>query len=361
MNNKHVVSSNRIVCLAALASACVLGSPAQALELNIYGVGHFSADSVDDGADSGTYVASNSSRLGFSGNHELGNGIKAIFQIESGVDLTGQGENDGNGPTATGNSSVFTAARDSYAGLTGGFGTVIAGKLGGLNQWLYDYNLFGDQVGDLGNVWGASGLPGRVTDAVHYRTPDLSGLSVGLSYVPDEDTTVTRDAMIAKADYATAGLKIGGAYAKVGQDDPVNDNDWVVTVVTASYDFGQFSVGGGLQNETDIGGVSGADRSSYTLGTSMKVGASGSLKAQYAVSNYDANNSDSTQLAIGYDHALNKYTTVYVAYAKVDNDDLATITANNWGHGDAVSPTAGNDPSALSLGVVVKFDGSLLP
>lgn len=359
MNNKYCSRGDKNwIAVTALAGAFVVASPVQALEMNLYGVGHLSADSVDDGTNSGTYVASSSSRLGFRGNHDLGNGMKAVFQLESGLDLTGQGANDGNGPTATGNSSIFTAARDSYAGIAGGFGMVIAGKLGGLNQWLYDYNLFGDQVGDLGNVWGASGLPGRVSDAVHYRMPDISGFSLGLSYVPDENTTVTRDAMIAKADYATGGLKIGGAYARLGQDP---GNDWVVTAVTASYDFAQFSVGGGLQNETDIGGISGADRRSYTVGASMKLGANGTLKAQYAVSNYDAADSDSSQVAVGYDHTLNQYTTVYVAYAKVTNDNLATITANNWGHGDAVTPAAGKDPSALSLGVVVKFDGSLLP
>jgi predicted porin len=346
-------SDRNWLAVATLAGACVLASPVQALELNVYGVGHLSADSVDDGTDSDTRIASNSSRLGFRGNHDLGNGMKAVFQLESGLDLTGQGGNDGNGGPAGETSHVFTAARDSYAGVAGGFGMVIAGKLGGLNQWLYDYNLFGDQVGDLGNVWGASGLPGRVTNAVHYRTPDLGGLSVGLSYVPDENPATSTDASIVKADYATGALKVGGAYAKIG----TAGNDWTVTAVTASYDLGQFSVGGGLQNESDIGGVSGADRSSYTLGASMKLGANGTLKAQYAISNFDADNMDSTQLAVGYDHALNPYTTVYVAYAKVDNDDLAAVSANNWGHGDNVG--AAGDPSALSVGLVVKFDAGL--
>jgi predicted porin len=347
-NNFH--RRNKVwIAVTTLAGACVLASPVQALELNVYGVGHLSADSVDDGNESATFIASNSSRLGFRGNQDLGNGMKAVFQIESGVDLTGQGGNDGNGGAEGDTNGVFTAARDSYAGIAGGFGMVIAGKLGGLNQWLYDYNLFGDQVGDLGNVWGASGLPGRAANAAHYRTPDFGGLSVGLSYVPDEDTTVTADASIVKADFATGGLKVGGAYAKVGED-------WTVTALTASYDLGQFTVGAGAQNESDIAGISGADRSSYTVGASMKLGANGTLKAQYAVSNPDADDSDSRQLAVGYDHSLNKYTTVYVAYAKVDNDDGAAITANNYGHGDAVGVVAGNDPSALSVGLVVKFD-----
>ncbi len=340
--------------MAALASAVSLAMPVQALELNVYGVGHLSADNVNDGADSAIHVTSNSSRLGFRGNQDIGDGMKVLFQLESGADLSGQGSNDGNGGGTT--SGVFTDARDSYVGLGGGFGTVLAGKLGGLNQWLYDYNLFGDQVGDLGNIWGGSGLPGRVNNALHYRTPDFNGISVGLSYVPDEDPAVSTDSTIAKVDYADGALKVGGAVASVGQ---ASGDDWSVTAVTASYDFGKFSVGGGVQNETNMGGVSGADRSSYTLGASMKVGAKGTLKAQIANSSADGADNDASQIAIGYDHSLNKYATVYVAYAATTNEDTATFTANNWGHGDTVTPVAGDDPNAVSVGVVVKFDAGL--
>ncbi|WP_303904582.1 porin [Thiohalomonas denitrificans] len=359
-NNNRSARDMNWLRITALAGACALATPAQALQLNIYGVGHVSADSVDNGTDSESFIASNSSRLGFRGNHELGNGLAAVFQYEAGVDLTGQGGNDGNGAAAGSTSDIFTAARDSYAGLSGGFGSVVAGKVGGLNQWLYDYNLFGDQVGDLGNVWGGSGLPGRVTDALQYQTPNVGGLSLGLTYVPDEDADVSEDVIIAKADYATGGLNLGGAYTQLGQDDPVNDDDWTVVAVTASYGFDRFTVGGGLQSETDIGGVSGADRSSYTVGASAKVGANGLWKAQYATSDHDNDDQDASQIAIGYDHAVNDYTTVYAAYAAVDNDDAAAITANNYGHGDAVTPALGKDPSAFSLGIVIKFDAGLI-
>jgi len=55
-------------------------------------------------------------------------------------------------------------ARDSFLGLRShDYGSIQFGRVGGLNQWLYDYNLFADQVGDLGNIWGGDGLPGRWT------------------------------------------------------------------------------------------------------------------------------------------------------------------------------------------------------
>ncbi len=350
-NSKHC--NKKWFVITTLAGAATLAMPVQALELNVYGVGHLSADNVNDGADSAIHVTSNSSRLGFRGNQDIGDGMKVLFQLESGADLTGQGSNDGNGGGTT--SGVFTDARDSYVGLGGGFGTVLAGKLGGLNQWLYDYNLFGDQVGDLGNIWGGSGLPGRVTSALHYRTPDFNGISVGLSYVPDENTAVTQDATVVKVDYVGGALKIGGALATI----KTAAEDWSVNALTASYDFGKFTVGGGLQTESNMAGVSGADRSSYTLGASMKVGGNSTLKAQIANSSADGVDNDASQLAIGYDHSLNKYATVYVAYAATTNEANATFTANNWGHGDAVTPVAGDDPNVLSVGLVVNFDVGL--
>ena len=118
-----------------------------ALELDIWGVGHLSADAADDGSSSSEYIASNSSRLAFSGSHDLNDKHAVIFQYESGVDLSGEGSNDGN-DSADSSGELFTGAREAFVGIQGPFGKVIAGNLTGLNQWVDDYNLFADQVGD---------------------------------------------------------------------------------------------------------------------------------------------------------------------------------------------------------------------
>lgn len=63
-------------------------------------------------------IASNASYIGFKGVEDLGNGLKAVFQFENELDITGQ----------TGNTRANNlATRDTYVGLTGGFGTVIGG------------------------------------------------------------------------------------------------------------------------------------------------------------------------------------------------------------------------------------------
>ena len=69
--------------------------------------------------DGNTRVSANSSYLGFKGSEDLGNGLKAIFQYEMGLDFT------------AGNSAL-TANRDSFVGLShANAGTVVLGKLTG--------------------------------------------------------------------------------------------------------------------------------------------------------------------------------------------------------------------------------------
>lgn len=330
-------------------------------ELSIFGVGHLSVDSTDTGVTTSSYVHSNSSRLGFRGSQDLGGGTAVVFQYESGVDLTGQGVGDGNGG-ATSTGQIFTRTRDAFVGLKGGFGSVVFGRQGGLNQWVYDYNLFGDQIGDLGNIWGGDGLPGRLNNVVKYTSPDLNGFTLGLTYAPNQGTSGTSSA-IGKADFARGGFKVGAAVASFGMGTGFPDSD--ARVITASYGTDRFSVGGGWQRETDIGGVAGADRNKYTAGASVNIGSKGAAKAQYVRANDlgGTANSGARQWAIGYDYGWTKDTTVYVAYARTTNDGLVTAySADNYGHGNQGVPAivGGNDPSSLSVGLVYKFDAGLI-
>jgi len=347
--------------VVAMAVGTAFSTTAMALDLSIYGVGHLSADGIDNGAQKSDYIHSNSSRLGFKGSHDLGDGLSVLFQYESGVDLTGKGTGDGNGG-ANSNGQIFTRARDSYIGVKGGFGTVLLGRLPALNQWLYDYNLFGDQVGDLGNIWGGDGLPGRADHAAYYRTPDFGGFSLGLTYVPNQGVSNT-NSYIAKGDYANGGLKLGGAYGNFGNGGGTL-SDSKVSAITASYDFGAFNLGGGWQRETAIGGISNADRDKYTLGAAAKVGSSGTVKAQYARAGdlSGTSNTSASQWAVGYDHAWDKNTTLYVAYARTNNGAGASYSAYDYGHGDQGVPgiAPGGDPSVISLGVIYKFDAGLI-
>jgi len=346
---------NMKFAITAGLTGLLISPLAQSGTVNLWGQAHLSGDFVDNGSTDSQYVASNSSRLGISGEQDIEHGMKVLFNYETGVDFTGQGNNDGNGG-ANSTGQLFTATRESWIGLSTGFGSFKAGKVGGVNEWMYDYNLFADQVGDLGNIWGASGLAGRFSNAVQYSSPVVSGFDVRLGFSPNEgvsDTSIT----VLKANYAMADMKFGLGYMNQGMGAGADEH--VAMALTASYNMKKFSVGGGYQTETDAAGVAGNDRSSFTLGGSFNLGM-GSIKGQFTQSTGDVDKSDATQIAIGYDHSLGKNTTIYVAYAMTDNDDNAAFNANNWGHGDSVASAAGDDPSAFSVGLVYKFDAALM-
>jgi predicted porin len=347
---------SKLKLLVISVSLFIASQQAVALNLNIYGVGHVSADSVDDGQDSSIYVTSNSSRLGFSGDHELDGGLKAIFQYETGLDVTSQGVNDGNGG-ATSTGQIFTKGRPTFVGLSGDFGKVLIGHMPALDQWVNDYNLFADQVGDLGNLWEASGVPGRFDNVTQYATPDVGGLKVAVTYKPEEGVDDTDD-IILKGDYASNKLKVGAAYASIGQG--VGSDEHTALAFTGSYTGSAFSIGGGFQQESDIGGVSGDDRDSFSFGASTRLNDKDTIKVQFAISEGEGNDTDATQIAIGYDHALDKHTTVYVTYATMNNDANVAFSVNGKGHGDKVVPANGDDPAALSFGIVYKFDAQLV-
>ena len=87
-------------------------------------------DAPDDGrvAQGGAFgMTNNSSLIGFKGTEDLGNGLKALFQVETNVSITG---NNGNGGNVAGTTnSGFGSARDSYVGLNSKYGTVLGGYL----------------------------------------------------------------------------------------------------------------------------------------------------------------------------------------------------------------------------------------
>jgi predicted porin len=354
-----------------LALSLVVASSLMATNIDIYGVAHMSADSVDNGKDSTTIFASNSSRLGIKGSTGIDHGITVLGQFEVGVDLTGTGKDDGNGGDYSNTASLFTSARDSYVGVKGKYGTVLAGNLPGVNQWMYDYNLFADQVGDLGNIWGHAGIGiDRASNTVAYFIPTIvDGLSGDVAYVSDqnENTGTQLTGVLVKANYEYNGFKVGVGYLAITNDDTNTSaslgGDPTELAITASYTQDNFSVGGGYLKNTNISGVlNDKDRSSYTIGASYTID-DFTLKSQWAAVSDDVDNSDANMIAVGLDYALSKDATIYIAYAATNNDSgTKSYQANNWGHGKANYGSASaldDDPTALSIGLVYKFGGNI--
>ena len=129
--------------IIALAVAGLSTAAIAQTNVTIYGVADVSAQGYNMGSgraiantDSGRTaqggafgMTNNSSLLGFKGTEDLGNGLKALFQIETNVNITGNtGGVNGTANTVTG-SSTFGGARDTYVGLNSKYGTLLGGYL----------------------------------------------------------------------------------------------------------------------------------------------------------------------------------------------------------------------------------------
>lgn len=175
-----------------------------------------------------TQIADFGSKIGFKGQEDLGNGVKAIWQLEQKASIAGTDSGWGN--------------RQSFIGLKGDFGTVRAGNL---NTVLKD-------SGDNVNAWESGsntedvlglGTIGRVESrkiSVRYDSPVFAGFSGSVQYVPrdnanDEDKykhmKSSRESYHAGLKYENAGFfgQYAGSFAKYADLD---DNAKVVKVGT---------------------------------------------------------------------------------------------------------------------------------
>ncbi|OGS90454.1 MAG: hypothetical protein A2Z95_04425 [Gallionellales bacterium GWA2_60_18] len=343
-------------------------------DTTVYGRIHASIDSVTGatGQAESLFVNSSSSRFGVKGSEDLGDGLKALYQLETGVQAVGGTSGDGNGQAPTG--TLFSGQRDTFIGVAGGFGTFLAGRLPADNQYVYDSNLFADQIGDAGNFISTNGVgAGRANGALHYVSPDMSGFNVALTYLPGTAVAATalanantaathgKNTYGIKLNYAAAGVTASLTYFDVKfVTGTTTTNDRKPLSVAGSYDFGNGMVTAQYykaKRDNTAGAVN--SQTFYNLGGKFNVSGNSAIKAQYSHAGDDsivAGEQGAKMFAIGYDYNFSKRTGMYVAYASVSNDANATFRVDNYGHsGTSTAPTAGNDPHGLSVGLTHNF------
>ena len=327
---------NKKILAAAIAAAAILPMGAQA-GVQIYGVIHASINYVDGGdifdpdnndffsSDGFWDVDSNTSRIGFKGSEDLGNGLKAIWKVEQGVDIA-----NGGGSWAT---------RNAYIGLAGDWGTFLYGRHDTpLKISTGSLDLFADRLADYNTTIGF--IDRRVNDAIAYISPNMNGLTFAGAIVPGHDAGFGADGL---ADgysvalmYSNNGLFLSAAYEDV-TDWANSASDITHYRFGAGYDLNAFHIGLVYENQ-DIANYS-ADlyqvSASYTFGNNV-------VKAMWGENDSDEFDKASAW-AVGFDHNLSKRTTAYVLYT---DSELAIH--------DYVEETLG-DGSAFSMGMIHTF------
>jgi predicted porin len=172
------------------------------------------AAGVSSNYTSRTRVVDNNSNIRFSGSEALGNGMTAVFQVESAL---GTSDYDGTGAgNVSGTRFATLGSRDTFVGLSGNWGTVALGKhsvhynamanveAAGLADGLA---LVTSSLNLLNTINGTSLLGAtRLTNAIAYISPTWNGFNAMVGYTTlGEATTVNQ----AKKDN---GLNVKLAY-----------------------------------------------------------------------------------------------------------------------------------------------------
>jgi len=192
--------------LMAVAVAGALAAPGLAMaqagtnEAVIYGRFNLGIDqwkatgATTNTATTGDYksrirVYDSGSRVGFRGTEDLGGGLRAVWVIETGVNVD---SGTTNGQSGTANSSSGTwATRDSYGGLEGGWGRLTWGRqsifwVSGVNAQS-GANYIMQDVNSTGYL-GRTGLGvARESNVMAYNSPTMGGFNFTLSYEPKSE------------------------------------------------------------------------------------------------------------------------------------------------------------------------------
>jgi predicted porin len=324
---------------------------------------HLSMDRYDnDVAERGT-MSSNSARFGIKGDEDLGGGLKAIYQVESGA--FGIDEGGGLGGTL----------RNTFVGFSGGWGTVKLGrhdtpykdlgrKLDNFNEQVGDMRTFignGDAADGGAGASNANSFDQRVSNVIRYESPNFSGLNVVFAHTSNNGAeigapnTAQKDNSLG-VNWSAGPLFLGAAWNERGTTVANQDESGIR--LAGSYTMNAFMIGLLWESLSDIGGTNGADRDAMGLVAAMKMG-NNKFKFHWLDADKLDNAADTggDMFAIGVDHTFSKTAMVYLNYASVSNDTNASFqTASGIaGHGDNLAVTAGKDANAISAGYILKF------
>jgi len=396
--------------LVAVAIAGLLAAPlaqAQTANVTLYGRVNIDMEFVNGRLANNTNpnvyrVASNSSRFGLRGTESLGGGLNAIFQVENGSirPTTGDGGN--------------LAGRDSFVGLSGGWGTFKMGRF--LAPYDDIHGIFGNDntastsILSTAALWaqGFAGQPGtggfddRLQQSIRYDTPSYSGLEFGAQFSTTGGTNSQTNANFPSSNsnaFSTAlkyrnGPFIGGVAYELHHNlrgtstQPLSD--WAFSAA-AKWQFSNFNIAGVYEKmEYEVANLTQTNkvkRNFWALDTTINVGANGQVFLFWGQASdgkgsalntpapvFTANgittsqisrvaglakgaNTGASQWEVSYSYDLSKRTRVYTGYVKINNDSNASynFNINSYPGSASTGSPAGMKPGGFVMGMYHNF------
>jgi predicted porin len=347
---------------SAQSSVTVYGWVDASLNSTSNGVG--AAKLTQLGLDSGNY---NGSRIGFRGTEALGNGLNAVFTIETGFNVdTGSTTaaaacNNANqtgtatAPCAVGtNLTQYIGNRQTFVGLSSAtMGSLTFGR----HYTAYDSARGGMSAqghtaydASTGNGSWAKGrdYTFRVNNSIRFDTANYSGFSATATYGLGEDKTATTSASnitALRAGYAAGPIAVvvatqtekatGSAYLNLGGGVgvPAGATKETHTLIGGSYNFGVAKVT--LESNTSTDNVAGSKKDKeMALGLNVPFGAA-SIDLGYSTSK-QATIYKAKSLGLHVNYSLSPRTHTYLGYINTDTKDgagVATAKLSKFGVG----------------------------
>ena len=278
-----------------------------------------------------------SSRFGFRGTEDLGNGLKAMFNVEAGLALD----------TGAGDSALF--GRRAVVGLQGGFGQLTVGReyspiasIGAATD-VFGQGFYGSNL----SAFTTNRVTRRLANSVNFKSAPMAGFSVLAAYAAGERATdgPSGSLMGVALEYANGPFYAGAGYHRL---ERLATEDDVEKAIGAGYKLGNFDFKANYLAADQAGANNEFEQ--------VNVGAAFTAGANKFFVNLQRNEIESgargNAWAIAATHSLSKRTNLYTSYGTVRNNERAVFGLNSSSTNVTPPATAlGADPTAFTVGV----------
>lgn len=331
----------KLLVAAAALSALVGGASAQS---NVVLYGELDAGVGQRYTMNKTGFISNytgTSRWGLRGSEDLGNGLKANFNFESGTIDLGSGSVGGNG----------SFNRQAWVGLSGGFGSLMMGRTTTPQNRImgtFDLNDTADGSSALkyvGLAANGSFAGSRQNSQFQYATPNFGGFEARVAYVFKDDRggAPNKNFIQVAGRYTGGGLTVGAAIQSKLSSVEGNRTGYALG---AKYDF-KVAVVSALytQRETKVGGKG------FGLGVAVPLdNFTVGVQAARLTNSTNASYKKATAYEVFGNYKLSKRTRVYAAYGNL-NDKAQLLNGTTV---DGVRMRTAKD-NTFGIGILHKF------
>lgn len=352
-----------LIAIAALSSVASLAQAQSSVEVfGVLDLAYLNTRASGSGSQSSLTTDGNtSSRLGFRGTEDLGDGLNANFWLEAAVTPdSGVGGGTSSNNVDSINTGGLTFGRRSTVGLTGRFGDIRLGRdYTPTFTSLASATPFGTNgLGNAGQMFYPKAAGGttartnvRASNAINYFLPSgLGGFTGNVMYAMGEQasnavggTSKNGNYFGARLGYSAGPLNLALATGKT----TYATGDYTQSNLAANYAFGPAKLMY-LWGQNKVGVTK---TTANMIGTQYTLG-QGEIRFSYTMVKAEGVANDANQWALGYVYNLSKRTALYTAVSQVKNKGIGKA----YSVGDGVAVTdAGGSSSGVQFGVRHSF------